>query len=411
MPTITRVTTRDAHFPLNPGEGSDATHTNPDYSFAVTRLETDGDQRGTGLAFTLGGGNYLVCQAIELLAQPLVGREIEELMADWGTVSKAIADHHQNRWLGPHKGVVHLALASITNACFDLWAKSHNKPLWQLLLDLTPEQLVATLDLSWLEDVLTADDALAMLRDHLPTRPDREDVLQTGYPGYNTSVGWFNYSDETIRDNARHAVEVEGFTALKLKVGSDDPARDIRRAELVRHTVGDDVRIMLDANQAWPLPTAVRVCLQLSEMNPYWIEEPTHPDDVLGHQTLARAIAPVPVALGEHVPHRVLFKNHMQAGGAHFIQVDCTRVAGPSEFIAVSMMARKFNLPVVPHVGDTGQILRHLVLFNHVALGLPKLFLEYIPHLRHHFTHPAEVSAGVYHTPQTPGATCDLNDS
>lgn len=407
MSTIQRLAVRDARFPLAPGEGVDAVHSDPVYSYAVTLLQDDRGRTGSGLAFTLGGGNDLVCGAIQALAEPLVGQEIEAVMADFGRIQRALAEHPQYRWLGPHKGVVHLALSSITNACFDLWAKTRGVPLWKLLLDLSPGQVVACLDLSYLEDVLTREDALAILQGHLPTRAPRAGVLQEGYPGYDTSIGWFNYPDAEIRDNALRALEA-GFTAMKLKVGSADPERDIRRACLVRETVGPDVRIMLDANQAWSLPVAVRACLALGQMNPFWVEEPTHPDDVLAHQTLARAIAPIPVALGEHVPNRILFKNFMQSGAARFIQVDAVRVAGVSEFITISLLARKFGLTVVPHVGDMGQLHQHLVLFNHVALGLDRLFLEYIPHLRPHFVHPARVEGGIYHTPQEPGASSDL---
>lgn len=407
MSTIQSLAVRDARFPLAPGEGVDSVHRNPVYSYAVTLLQDDHGRTGSGLAFTLGGGNDLVCQAIQVLAEPLVGQEIEAIMADFGRIQRGMAEHPQYRWLGPHKGVVHLALSSITNACFDLWAKTRGVPLWRLLLDLSPEQVVACLDLSYLEDVMTRDDALALLREQDVTRPARAGVLLEGYPGYDTSIGWFNYPDAEIRANARRALDA-GFTAMKLKVGSPDPERDIRRAALVRETVGPDVRIMLDANQAWSLPTAVRTCLALSRMEPFWIEEPTHPDDVLAHQTLARAIAPIPIALGEHVPHRVLFKNFMQAGAARFIQVDAVRVAGVSEFITVSLLARKFGLQVVPHVGDMGQLHQHLVLFNHIALGIDRLFLEYIPHLRDYFVHPARVEGGIYHTPQEPGASSDL---
>lgn len=404
---ITRVSTQDARFQLKPGEGVDAIHTNPQYAYAVARLHTDGALTGVGLALTLGQGTEMVCKAIETLAAPLVGREIEDLMADFGRVFRQIADHPQLRWLGPHKGVVHLALASITNACFDLWAKARGVPLWQLLIDLAPEQVVALLDLSYLEDVLLPNEAAALLRRELPRRAERQPMLVRGYPGYDTSVGWFHYSDEQVRANARLALDA-GFTAMKLKVGSPDHARDIRRALMVRETVGPGVQIMLDANQQWTLPAAVRICLELAAMDPYWIEEPTHPDDVLAHQTLARAIAPINLAVGEHIPHRVLFKNYLQAGAAHFIQVDCTRVGGISEFITVSLLARKFNLPVVPHVGDMGQIHQHLVLFNHVALGHDEIFLEYIPHLRDYFQYPAHVADGVYRPPQEPGSSSDL---
>ena len=344
---------------------------------------------------------------IEQLATPLVGQEIEALMADFGRTLKSIADHPQYRWLGPHKGMVHLALASIANACFDLWAKSRNVPLWRLLLDLTPEQIVNLLDLSYLEDVLRREDVLELLAEAWNGRAHRQSILQTGYPGYDTSIGWFNYSDAKVQNNIKKAVD-SGFTAMKLKVGSKDPERDIRRAYMVRDAAGEDATIMLDCNQQWTLPQSIDMCLRLSGMNPFWIEEPTHPDDVLAHQTLARAISPMKIALGEHVPNRVLFKNFMQAGALYFVQADCTRLAGISEFITVSLLARKFNLPVVPHVGDMGQIHQHLVLFNHIALGHEALLLEYIPHMRDYFIHPAVVEDGVYRTPQEPGSSSDM---
>jgi len=407
MPHITHIHTRDARFELHNGDGADATHTDPQYGYPVALLHAEGGLVGCGIVLTQGDGNELVCSAIQTLASVLIGREIEELMADFGGVAKTIADHPRYRWLGPHKGVVHLALAAITNACFDLWAKARGVPLWKLLLDLSPAQILALLDLSYLEDVLPPAAALALLEAEQNTRQERAGILQRGYPGYDTSVGWFHYSDELVRENVKKAVG-RGFGAMKLKVGSADFERDLRRALLVRQIAGDAATIMLDANQKWSLPEAVRNCLALGAMNPFWIEEPTHPDDVLAHQTLARAIAPLKVALGEHVPNRVMFKNFLQAGALSFVQVDCTRVGGISEFITVSLLARQFGLPVVPHVGDMGQIHQHLVLFNHVALGLPALLLEYIPHLRDYFRHPARVAGGVYQTPQEPGSSADL---
>lgn len=407
---ISKIRTQDARFPLRPGEGTDAVHTQPVYSYPVALLESDAGLRGVGLALTLGGGNDLICRLIEELAQPLIGVEIEALMADFGAIFRRIADHPQYRWLGPHKGMVHLALACITNACFDLWAKARGVPLWRLLLDLSPQQIVRLLDLSYLEDVLSQAQALAILDGHMDSRATRMDILDRGYPGYDTSIGWFSYSDEQIGENIRRAMDA-GFTAMKLKVGSRDAERDIRRAYLVREAAGDTARVMLDCNQQWSLPQAIRMSLELADISPYWIEEPTHPDDVLAHQTLARAVAPLRIALGEHVPHRVLFKDFFQAGAVHFVQVDCTRVGGVSEFLTVSLLARQFDLPVVPHVGDMGQIHQHLVLFNHIALGHEEIFLEYIPHLREHFLHPATVKGGVYHTPQEPGSSSELVDA
>ena len=403
---ITAVSSHDLRYELEAGAGADSIHANPQYSYAVTQLHA-GDLRGVGLAFTLGGGNELVCQAIDALSGILVGREIEELMADFGATYAQLLEHPQYRWLGPHKGVVHLALSSIVNACWDLWAKARGLPLWRLLLDLSPEALLNTLHLRYLEDALTRVEALQLLRDEMPKRDSRMGIIQRGYPGYDTSIGWFQYSDDTIKQNIIQSLE-RGFDAVKLKVGSADAARDIRRAYLVRETVGDSARVMLDCNQQWTLPQAIAVCAQLRDMNPYWIEEPTHPDDVLAHQTLSREIAPMKLAIGEHLPNQLLFKNYVQARAAGFLQPDCVRLGGVSEFIVVSLLARKYGLPVVPHVGDMGQIHQHLVLFNHIALGHEVVFLEYIPHLRAHFTQPARVEQGVYVTPQAPGSSSDL---
>jgi L-fuconate dehydratase len=404
---ITRISTRDARYPIGSGHGSDAIHKDPVYSYAVTELHDDSGLTGTGLAFTLGEGNDLVCRAAEFYAARLKGRDIDEIMADFGHLQHQMADEQQFRWLGPHKGVVHLALSSVTNACWDLWAKKRGVPLWKLLLDLSPEQVVATLDLSYLEDELTADHALSLLRGEEPSRDSRMRVLKDGYPGYDTSVGWFNYSDEQVRENCKKALDA-GFTAMKLKVGAKDAERDIRRAHIVREVAGPEARVMVDANQQWTLPQALDVCAKLSDINPFWIEEPTHPDDVLAHKTLADAIAPVKLALGEHVPNRVIFKNYLQTRCAGFIQVDAVRVAGVSEFLTVSLLSKKFGIPVVPHVGDMGQLHQHLVLFNHIGMGHEALFLEHIPHLREHFVHPVRVEGGVYHTPEEPGSGCDL---
>ncbi len=405
--SIRSVSTYDARFPLPPGAGTDSVHTNSEYSFAVTSLAGENGLRGTGIALTLGNGNKLVCEAIEMLAKPLAGTAIEALMADFGRVSRKLADDPSLRWLGPHKGVVHLALASITNACFDFWAKSRGKPLWKLLLDLTPSEVVRLLDLSYLEEVLNEQDALEMLQGQQASRSQRMPILQSGYPGYDTSVGWMAYDDQKVRDLTQRALE-SGFRAFKLKVGSDDERRDLRRAAALRESIGESGALMFDANQRWNLPVAIRMSRALAVYQPSWIEEPTHPDDVHAHAVLAREIAPIKIAAGEHIPNRVVFKNFMQASALHYVQADCTRLAGVSEFLTVSFLAKKFSLPIVPHVGDMGQVHQHLVLFNHIALGHELSFLEHIPHLRSHFVFPASVADGCYKTPQEPGASSDL---
>ncbi|MCR8559546.1 mandelate racemase [Mucilaginibacter sp. BJC16-A38] len=404
---IKSIKIEDRRYALDGSAGSDAIHRDPIYSYAVTSLVDDSGVTGTGLAFTLGEGNDLVCKAAQYYAAKLVGRDIEETMANFGELFKQLSNDQQFRWLGPHKGVVHLALASVTNACYDLWAKKRGVPLWKLLIDLSPAEIVATLDLSYLEDELTQQQAIELLKGQESTQMSREAILQSGYPGYDTSIGWFNYSDEKVRENCKKAV-AEGFTAMKLKVGSTDPERDIRRAHIVREVAGDNVKVMLDANQQWNLPQAISICNKLKGMNPYWIEEPTHPDDVLAHKTLADAIAPVKLALGEHVPNKIIFKNYLQTGAASFIQVDAVRVGGVSEFITVSLLCKKYGVPVVPHVGDMGQLHQHLVLFNHIAMGHEALFLEHIPHLQKYFENPVQIVNGVYKTPQQPGSSCDL---
>ncbi|WP_126248206.1 enolase C-terminal domain-like protein [Chitinophaga rhizosphaerae] len=404
---IKNIDIADARFALKNGAGSDAVHKDPQYAYAVTHLQNEQGQRGTGLAFTLGEGNDLVCRAARFYAETLRGKDIETLMGNFGETFHALANEQQFRWLGPHKGVVHLGLASVTNACYDLWAKQRGVPLWKLLIDLSPESIVNTLDLTYLEDVLTREEAIALLAEASATAAGRMGILEKGYAGYDTSVGWFNYDDAQVRENCKRALD-QGFEAMKLKVGSADPKRDIRRANIVRETVGDSVKVMLDANQQWNLPQAISICNELKQMHPYWVEEPTHPDDVQAHVTLAEAVAPVKLALGEHVPNRVIFKNYLQSGCAGFIQVDAVRVGGVSEFITVSLLCKKFGVPVVPHVGDMGQLHQHLVLFNHIAMGHEALFLEHIPHLKEHFLHPVRIENGVYVTPQEPGSSCDL---
>lgn len=404
---ITNIEVSDKRFALEEGAGSDAVHTVPQYAYAVCTLKTDSSISGVGVTFTLGYGNDLVCTAIKYLSEHLIGREINELMAQFGTVFAEITDSPCYRWLGPHKGVVHLALASITNACFDLWAKSKDVPLWKLLIDLQPQEIINLLDFRYVEDLLCPQEAFDILASAQATKEIRMDILKTGYTGYDTSVGWFNYPDEKVIENAKKAV-AQGFTAMKLKVGSKDHSRDIRRALMIRETVGDDVTIMLDANQQWTLSNALDIITHLKDMNPYWVEEPTDPDDVLAHQTLARAVSPIRIALGEHVSNKVLFKNFMQANAMSINQVDALRVGGISEFILISLMSRKCNIPVIPHVGDMGQIHQHLVLFNHISVGHPALFLEHIPHLAKYFKYPVTIIDGKYAVPQAAGNSCDF---
>jgi len=396
----------DIRYNLKNGAGSDAIHTTPIYAYAVCKLKTESDLEGVGLAFTLGTGNTLVCDAINYLVKHIEGKEINELMANFGATYKAMADDPNFRWLGPHKGVVHLALASVVNACYDLWAKTKGIPLWKLLIDLSPEALVNTLDFSYYEDVLSKDEAVSMLMLQQKGKEVRETIVDLGYPGYDTSIGWFNYSDNQVEANIKKAMD-NGFTAMKLKVGSKDWERDIRRATLVRKIAGDKATIMFDANQQWNLHQAISICKNLRDLNPYWVEEPTHPDDVQAHVDLVKAVD-VKLALGEHVPNKIIFKNFMRSGCMSFNQVDAVRVGGISEFILISLLSKKYNIPVVPHVGDMGQIHQHLVIFNHISLGHPVLLLEHIPHLKDYFKFPVKIVDGRYQTPFQPGISADL---
>lgn len=405
---IKRGYAMDARFNLKNGAGSDAVHTTPIYAYAVCKLSTDANLEGVGLAFTLGTGNKLVCDAIDYLVKYVVGKDINDLMADFGNTYKLMVDDPNFRWLGPHMGVVQLALAAVVNSCFDLWAKSKDEPLWKLLINLSPEALMNTLDFSYYEDVLTKEEAISLLAAQQYKKREREKILDTGYPGYDTSIGWFNYSDDLVADNIKKAMD-KGFTAMKLKVGSKNPDRDIRRAQLVRKIAGDEATIMFDANQQWNLSEAIAICARLKEFNPYWVEEPTHPVDIFAHMELVKRVD-VKLALGEQVPNKIIFKNYIQSGCLSFNQVDAVRVGGISEFILISLLSKKFNIPVVPHVGDMGQIHQHLVLFNHISMGHPVLLLEHIPHLREHFKFPAIIEGGHYITPQEPGSSSSLKN-
>ena len=296
---INNITTRDARFPIGSGHGSDAIHRDPVYSYAATLLHDDSGLVGTGLAFTLGEGNDLVCRAAEFYAKQLIGRDIEEVMAGFGEFQRKLSDEQQFRWLGPHKGLVHLALASVTNACWDLWARKRGVPLWKLLLDLSADEILATLDFSYVTDALSLDEARKLIETPRATRHLREGILEAGYPGYDTSIGWFNYSDEQVASNVAKSA-AEGFTAMKLKVGSPDLDRDIRRARLVRQAAGDSVRLMVDANQQWTIAQSITFSEATRDLNLFWLEEPTHPDDVLGHRAIAEATADpaTPYAVG-----------------------------------------------------------------------------------------------------------------
>lgn len=397
----------DRRYELPPGAGSDSLHVDPRYSYAVTLLQLEDGTYGTGLGFTLGRGNEVVCRAIEAYAPFVVGQDLDAIMADLARFWRRLADESQLRWIGPHKGAIHLALSSITSALVDAWALQQGKPLWRLLLEMAPEELLAWVDLRYLEEFLPREEALALLRGSQTMEWQNHPLVRQGYPAYNTAVGWLAYDRETLVRNALEQLDA-GFAALKMKVGSASLQEDLERVGAVREAIGPRVRLMLDANQNWSVSEAIAAGQALRRFEPFWLEEPTHPDDLLGYQQIARAIAPVAVAGGEHVPNAVVFKNLIMAGAVRFVQADIVRLGGLPEYLAVALMSRKAGLPVVPHAGDMGQIHQHLALWQSVGLGMEPLPLEYIPHLAEQFVTPARVEGGRYLPPAEPGSGARL---
>ena len=409
MHRILSATTYDVRFPTSRSlAGSDAMHTTPDYSAAYVVLKTDaGDQlEGHGLTFTLGRGTEVCVAAINALAPIVIGRTLESITSDMRGFWRAITGEQQLRWIGPEKGAIHLASAALINAVWDLYAKVEGKPLWKLLADMTPEQLVSCIDFRYISDALTPEEALAILERMAPTRAVREaEMLRGGYPAYTTSAGWLGYSDEKLRTLCREAVAA-GWSHVKMKVGQriDD---DVRRARIVREEIGPQRHLMMDANQVWEVGDAIANVRRLAEFEPYWIEEPTSPDDVLGHATIARAIAPIKVATGEHCQNRVIFKQLFQAEAIGFCQLDACRLGGLNEVLAVLLLAAKFGVPVCPHAGGVGlcEYVQHVSLFDYIAVSgsLENRVLEYVEHLHEHFLDPVVIRDGCYVAPQRPG--------
>jgi L-fuconate dehydratase len=409
MTRIISVDARDIRFPTSRTlDGSDAMHTAPDYSAAYVVLRTDAGNHleGHGLTFTLGRGTEICVAAINALAPIVIGRTLESIVSDMRGFWRAITGEHQLRWIGPEKGAIHLASAAVVNAVWDLHAKVERKPLWKLLVDMSPEQLVSCIDFRYISDAITPAEALTILKRMAPTRGDREaEMLQSGFPAYTTSVGWIGYSDEKLRKLCRQAV-ADGWSHVKMKVGHniDD---DVRRARIVREEIGPDRRLMMDANQVWDVGEAIANLEHLVEFDPYWIEEPTSPDDVLGHATIARAISPIKVATGEHCQNRVLFKQLFQANAIGFCQIDACRLGGLNEVLAVLLMAAKFGVPVCPHAGGVGlcEYVQHVSLFDYIAVSgsLDNRVLEYVEHLHEHFLDPVIIRDGRYVAPQAPG--------
>jgi len=414
--TITEITPKDIRFPTSRNrDGSDAMHPDPDYSAAYVILQTDVEGlEGHGLTFTIGRGNELCVAAIRSLAPLLTGRTLESFTSDMSAFWRMITSDSQLRWVGPEKGVIHLAAAAMVNAVWDLWAKVEGKPVWKLLADMTPEEIVACIDFRYITDALTPQEALAILRQQLPGRAGRErEMLKKGFPAYTTSSGWLGYDDDKIRRLCREAL-ARGWQHLKIKVGRDIDD-DIRRAAIIRQEIGYQRKLMMDANQVWDVGQAISHLKQLARFEPHWIEEPTSPDDVLGHAAIARAIAPLAVATGEHCQNRILFKQFMQAGAMGFCQIDSCRLGGVNEVLAVLLMAAKFGIPVCPHAGGVGlcEYVQHLAIFDYICVSasLENRVVEYVDHLHEHFLDPVIISGGRYLPPTVPGYSITMKPS
>ena len=404
---IERVRVVDLRFPTSRESiGSDAVNKDPDYSAAYCILETNAEFEGHGLTFTLGRGTDLVVQALEYLSKFAAGRSLESITENFAKFSRELTDESQFRWLGPEKGVIHLATGALINAVWDLYAKVEGKPLWRLLAEMEPEQLLKAVEFRYIDDALTYDEALAILQRGREGKAERiEHLLEHGYPAYTTSVGWFGFSDEKVRRLCREAL-AEGWTHFKLKVGGD-AADDLRRGRLVREEIGWTNKLMVDANQKWGVLEAIERTKQLAELQPWWMEEPTSPDDILGHARIRREAAPVPIATGEHCQNRVIFKQLMQAEAIDVCQIDSCRVAGVNENLAIILLAAKFGVRVCPHAGGVGlcEYVQHLSMFDYLCVSttMKDRVIEFVDHLHEHFVDPVRMRRGHYLAPENPG--------
>lgn len=411
---ITDVLVKDVRFPTSRSlDGSDAMNPDPDYSAAYVILKTDHPDalEGHGLTFTIGRGNELCVAAIQSLAYLLKGKPLSNFTQNMGAFWKMITGDSQLRWVGPEKGVIHLATAALVNAVWDLYAKVEQKPLWQLVADMSPEEMVSCVDFTYITDAITPEEALSMLREKAASKAERiAHLKEHGYPAYTTSAGWLGYSDEKMRRLCREAKE-EGFKHLKMKVGSN-LQDDIRRAAIIREEIGDDLILMMDANQKWDVDEAIANMEQLRQFNPWWIEEPTSPDDVLGHATIARAVAPIKVATGEHCQNRVIFKQLLQANAIGICQIDSCRLGGVNEILAVMLMAAKFGVPVCPHAGGVGlcEYVQHLSMIDYICISgsLENRIIEFVDHLHEHFIDPVTMKNGAYMPPTLPGYSIQM---
>jgi L-fuconate dehydratase len=414
MARIERIEVHDIRFPTSRGRhGSDAMNPDPDYSAAYVVLRTDDPDApdGHGFAFTIGRGNEICCAAIRALGPYVVGQEVSAMVGDLGEVCRRLTRDSQLRWLGPEKGAMHLATAAVVNALWDLAAKLAGEPLWRLLAGMAPDQIVDLVDWRYLTDALTPDEARDILKAAMPDRAARvARLVEEGYPAYTTTPGWLGYDDETVVRLSREAVR-DGFDLIKMKVGAD-LADDVRRMRAAREAVGPQVRIAVDANQVWGVAEAIDWVRALAPYDPWWIEEPTSPDDVLGHAAIRRAVAPIRVATGEHAANRVMFKQLLQAGAIDVAQIDACRVAGVTENIAILLLAAKYGVPVCPHAGGVGlcELVQHLAYFDYVAISGTRddRVIEYVDHLHEHFVDPVVIRQGRYMPPTTPGYSAQM---
>jgi L-fuconate dehydratase len=413
---ITALEVIDVRFPTSQGlDGSDAMNPEPDYSAAYVVLRTsDPNLAGYSLLFTTGRGNDVACAAVRALAPYIVGRDVDVLTADVGVLARDLTWDGQLRWLGPEKGVMHMAIGVVVNAAWDLRCRLDGQPLWRVLASLTPGEIVHQIDFTYIDDAITPVEALAILEASAPEREARAAVLEAaGLPAYTTSAGWIGYDDSKVERLVRQSV-AEGFTMLKLKVGVDVES-DIRRMRVARLAAGNAARIAVDANQRWGVGQAIDWMAKLAPFDPYWIEEPTSPDDVLGHLTIRRAVHPIRVATGEHVQNRVIFKQLLQAQAIDVVQIDACRVGGVNENLAIILLAAKFGVPVCPHAGGVGlcEMVQHLAMFDFVSVSgtTENRWIEYVDHLHEHFTDPVIVTGGRYRAPAGPGAGARMLDA
>jgi L-fuconate dehydratase len=415
MTKITRLETYDVRFPTSRTlYGSDATYADPDYSAAYVIVCTDHESglAGHGFVFTIGRGNDVQTAAIAALAHRVVGRDVDEVLGDLGAFARSLVDDSQLRWLGPEKGVMHMAIGCIINAVWDMAARRAEKPLWRFIADMTPKEIISAIDFRYLSDALTPDEALQILRSAAVDKDCRINaLLEQGYPAYTTAPGWLGYSDETLVRLAREAVAA-GFRTIKLKVGRDIED-DIHRCRLAREIIGPHVAMAIDANQRWDVGAAISWLRRLAPFDLAWIEEPTSPDDVLGHAAIRRAVAPIPVATGEHTQNRVMFKQLFQAGAVDLVQIDAARVGGVNENLAILLMAAKFGVRVFPHAGGVGlcELVQHLAMADYVAISGSKedRAIEFVDHLHEHFLDPVRIEAGRYRAPAKPGFSAEMS--